>query len=343
LKDFSWTAGFAFFFTCAALVLTRSAFHLVWLPAVSLSLFGSIEWERRRIIATLSIPLFLVIGWYGKNALLFGKFTGSTWMGMSLAKATVFRLPDQEREQLIEEGTLSEVSRVFPFGPVEIYGDSIREHVPLGVPSLDRSRKSNRKENFNHFSYIEISDRYLEDSLKTIRHDPIRYGETIVRSFLLFFRPPTETSFLDVNREKIDSWNAFFTRWITLQILRFEKATKLDREGGFPVSFLVCCYSWMVLFPLTVIHGLRRVHAFRKGSVEQKKRAAVLLFLAFNILYISLIGNTLEYGENNRFCFMAQPLVLILFSLFLTEWAASHKVGMRKGDKVAPPATEATG
>lgn len=336
LKDFRWTPGFVFFLTCAALVMTRSVFHLVWLLAVSLALLKSFEWERRRILVTLSIPLLVAIGWYGKNALLFGKFSGSTWIGMSLAKTTVFRLPDRDRERLIAEGTLSEISRIRPFGPVGQFAGVIPDHVPRGVPALDRVWKADRKANYNHFSYIEISERFLAESFKTIWHDPIRYCETIVRSFFLYFRPPTETSFLDVNLEKIAGWNAFFTRWMTLQILPFEKATKLDREGGFPISFLVCCYSWMILFPLTVVFGMRRSVALGKGSPAEKKKRAVLLFLLFNILFLSLILNMLEYGENNRFCFVVQPLVLILFGLFLTDWTASHKFGHRKGDMSAP-------
>ncbi|MCA9418261.1 MAG: hypothetical protein KC917_18450 [Candidatus Omnitrophica bacterium] len=176
--------------------------------------------------------------------------------------------------------------------------------------------------NFNHLSFIEISDRYLEDSLKTIRRDPVGYGETLVRAFLLFFRPPSEMSFLDGNREKIETWNAFFTRWVTLQILPFEKATKLDREGGFPISFLVCCYFWMILFPLTLLYALRKALSYWGGNETERRKGVLLCFLVFNILYISLIGNALEYGENNRFGFLVQPLVLILFGFLLSEWLA---------------------
>ncbi|MCB9784313.1 MAG: hypothetical protein H6751_15225, partial [Candidatus Omnitrophica bacterium] len=266
LSRFTRTSGFLFFLTCCALILTRSAFHPLWLIA---SAFILLEWFPRKsksIGIVFLIPFLLAVGWYGKNAVMFGKFSGSTWLGMSLAKGTIFRLPDEEREKWIEEGALSDISEIYPFGPIVVYEGIVPEHDPTGVPALDEPWKSNHKVNFNHLSFIEISDRYLEDSLKTIRRDPVGYGETLVRAFLLFFRPPSEMSFLDGNREKIETWNAFFTRWVTLQILPFEKATKLDREGGFPISFLVCCYFWMILFPLTLLYALRKALSYWGGN-----------------------------------------------------------------------------
>ncbi|MCA9443189.1 MAG: hypothetical protein KC964_20485, partial [Candidatus Omnitrophica bacterium] len=56
-----------------------------------------------------------------------------------------------------------------------------------------------------------------------------------------------------------------------------------------------------------------------RGRERLAKNALVIAFIIFNIVYLMLIGNIFEYGENNRFRFMSDPLVLILSSIALNN------------------------
>jgi len=129
---------FLFFVVCSLLPLLRSLFHLLWLIGVVLVLLAIRTAPPKKILLAAALPLLLVAGWYAKNLILFDSFSGSSWMGMNFARATVFRLPDETREDWIEEGVLSEISSIGPFSPLSRYEPVIGEAAPTGIPCLDR-------------------------------------------------------------------------------------------------------------------------------------------------------------------------------------------------------------
>jgi len=52
----------------------------------------------------------------------------------------------------------------------------------------------------------------------------------------------------------------------------------------------------------------------------------LILFMIYNILYITLIGNTMDIGENNRFRFTLDPFLSILFVFFLLNFVARTRL-----------------
>lgn len=53
-------------------------------------------------------------------------------------------------------------------------------------------------------------------------------------------------------------------------------------------------------------------------------------FLVLNVIWIVVVGNAVELGENNRFRFVADPLCLALLGLFIQDRASRwRRVGER--------------
>jgi len=54
--------------------------------------------------------------------------------------------------------------------------------------------------------------------------------------------------------------------------------------------------------------------AFRRRPISFPY-ALTLLFIWLNLLYVTIVGNAFELGENNRFRFIVDPFFLILLGL----------------------------
>jgi hypothetical protein len=58
-------------------------------------------------------------------------------------------------------------------------------------------------------------------------------------------------------------------------------------------------------------------------------RAVTLLFIWWTVVYVGVVGNLSEYGENYRFRFVLDPLVvaaLAALPLLRTSWALSARL-----------------
>ena len=112
VQDRSLAWGMAFWVILALVCLTRSLFHPVWLLTTSAVLF----WPARdvfpaRRLFVMATPALLLVGLLsGKNLLLFGSLSGSSWLGMNVFTVAAARLPEGELRALHQAGTLSELS-----------------------------------------------------------------------------------------------------------------------------------------------------------------------------------------------------------------------------------------
>ncbi|MCD6308968.1 MAG: hypothetical protein J7M24_08250, partial [Candidatus Latescibacteria bacterium] len=113
--------GVMFFSLLAAIVLTRSLFHVAWFAAwLSIVIvLGKGRWKKTVLVA--AIPFAAALFPFAKNAVLFGGFSSSSWLGMSLSKISTMKLSEDERIDCISKGELSELSLLPPFKPVWYY------------------------------------------------------------------------------------------------------------------------------------------------------------------------------------------------------------------------------
>ncbi len=115
-RAFNAVLGVAGFSTIV--FLTRSLYHPIWaivmVVIVGLAFRASLPWKR--IGVALLIPVLFAGAWMLKNEVLFGRATFSSWFGMNLQRAVIPVLPLDEKQQMYDEGKISDIAMIGPFG-----------------------------------------------------------------------------------------------------------------------------------------------------------------------------------------------------------------------------------
>ncbi|PKQ28281.1 MAG: hypothetical protein CVT63_03545 [Candidatus Anoxymicrobium japonicum] len=318
-RDHRWALWL--FFTVLFLIAgIRSLFHFSFFIFVTAALAILNPAHRRRIAVAALIPFILLMSLYGKNQVLFGRFTTSTWMGMNVWTMTARNLPLVQRLQLIAEGKLSAVSQYDRFSELARYpatyllGTTQYED----IPALQQVRKSTGYSNFNHVAYMSIADDYLKDALYVLKHDPPTYVSGSLRSWYAYFRSSSDYVFLAANRAKLaainDVYDYLFYGKIPFDLARVPHLPIYTDSRGH------CLYLFLLVgLPLVVGYGLRLF--FTDKSLTRAQRITIM-YLCFVVIFVALLGNFLETGENNRFRFMTDPFSLALLGLFMRRWVA---------------------
>lgn len=307
----------------AAVVLTRSLFHLIWLAGGVALIAWPLRGQWRRVVATAALPVLLCVAVYAKNALLFGEFSSSSWLGMSIARLAVEPIPAAERRALVADGTIGRVSLVKPFSPVEAHPPGLLRDAPDGHPALTETHKSTRAPNYNHGAYLAIGRAYLRDARALLLERPDVYGHSVARAWSKFVMAPSIILFLRTNRERLDGWADL---WLTgLYGFTLSPSSADGRLVRPELRYEL--RSWGVVFLLlaagsVVVAGLRGLREWRRPGGDAA-RGALLLFASGTTLYVAIVGNALELGENNRFRFMVEPLVFAMIAWLLD--------GLRRG------------
>ena len=275
-----------FFGVLAAVVLTRSLFHLAWLLACLAACVSLRPGHASRILKAASVPVLVVLLVHAKNQILFGGFSTSSWLGMSLGRMTTDRMDPALRARWIREGYLSPIAAIRPYRPIGDYEAVIGAPSPTGVPVLDLPAKSTGELNLHHGAYVEVSRRFLQDAVKVIVRSPGEYLRNVRTALRRYFDPATDYHPLNRNRARIRPWE--------------ELGSRIFRPG-----FLAAAVA--LAMGLALLAGL--------GGAGTPASRAVLLFMGATILYVTATGTALEIGENNRFRFMIEPFVLTIGAL----------------------------
>ncbi len=327
-----------FFSLLSAVALTRSLFHLTWmLFFTGLTLYVAGE-QRRRLVPAALIAVALVSSVYFKNWIEFGSFSTSSWLGMNLARLAVESIPMEEREDLESQGTISAVSLVPPFSFLKKYPTDLRRaewrtrRGPVDHPVLVNPVKSTHAVNLNHLASIEISKRYRTDALTLIRRDPKQYLSSVVNGWLLFTLPPSEYSFLDRNRERLSSWDQIWNTGIYGVASAFRTDVVAQDLNDREYLQHRVSYFWVCLALASLVLAVYRgVKDLRRGV---SGHGLCLLYLSLTVLYVSVIGNALDYRENNRMRFMIEPMITVLIFWMLdralSHWATRRNDGSAK-------------
>ena len=319
-QKFGW--GLFFFSLLAFIALSWSLFHLLWLIAiVSMLLF--ILPNRKKIFLAALLPLALVTGWYAKNYILFGEFTASTWAGMNLSHPTTLRLLDEELQRMVKTGELSPFAQYESFSNPEDYLTLLPDTPETGIPLLDMTKKSIGRVNFHHLVYVETTNYYRRDALRVIRAHPALYLRSIAQSLYIFFHSASDYDFLDYNRQRIPDFEMGWNRLILGQWQMNE--TLEERTEDMSIRHV----GWWILIAfLTALFGAASYLWKSRRALNDEKNLLVL-FMWFNLLYLALAGNLIDLGENNRFRFIVDPFILMLF-LFVVVSGVHPKHAMIK-------------
>lgn len=294
--------GYAALCLAAIVVIcyTRSAFHLVYLlVAVVLMLFIKTT-DKKAFRISCVIAVVLVSALYLKNYSLYGFFGSSSWMGMNMWRIASF----SNRQEADAVAASYQLNSVNAFSAVNSFPEDMAE-VPSAWQSVDllvSERKPSGAINFNHYAYLDISARYQHASMELIMQDVPAYLNGVITAWQIYAVPPWLGRYGQQSesiRTYIDAF-AFYDMRLKGEQRLLDRRLFAPYSSGVPVLlatlFVVLYVPWLVL----------------------SKRASsplTLLFMLATILYVSVLGNSIEIYENNRFRAMTDPFLLVLLGL----------------------------
>lgn len=324
---------YAFLFTSTAgiIMLTRSIYHLLWFVLCAAVIFFLVESNRRRIFLRASIlPVLVVILLYAKNSALVGSFGPSSWMGMNLARGwplpndsmrnlNAFLEPEEIRH-LSETNKINAEWIVGPFMPPAAYTNlgyfrndkSSFWHPAITAPEKRSSLPKVMHPNFNHVDYAKISKKMLDADRAIIAEYPAKYFARVLLGFKMYLQPATGPSWFLVqsyNYNPIQKYADLLTK-LLFQGRRIELA-----RGYIPWN------SFHILFPVLVLFGMKKVFVNSNQNVT-------FAYIVLTIIWVAMITNLLEFGENNRIRFETDPLIVVLLAAGLQSFYRFLRKGL---------------
>ena len=330
----AWQAAI-FVGTLGAVVLTRSLFHLAWFLVSVVLVLILASGNRRRVLAAVSVPVLIVVGLHVQRLEEFNTFALSSSLGVSLARISVFQLPLTVRESLVAAGELSPVSLVEPLSPAPSYSGLVDVPEPTGVAVLDADEKGIYENpptnpvfraNMNSLGYLAISESYLRDSIHVIRTRPGAYLQGVKTAIEVFFRPTSDFFTLAENRARVAPVEAFYNKAI-LGVVAGGAGEIAIPGSGTHYRPGPARTAWTVVagYALAFVAGA----AFLLKAVLRRRAAAPVVvvtgFVWFTVVYVFVVSNLIEVGENNRFRLYSDPLVLVLAATLIVEWRRASK------------------
>ena len=310
--------GLLFSMMLAANALTWSLFHLVWLLGCLGMLAFLLKGSRRK--ALWALPAFLLVfALYAKNGILYGSFTASTWAGLNLFKTVTINIPEKVRKQWVKEGLVSDLALVPPYRSPDVYLKYFPDTPITGIPLLDDINMSGGYRNQHHLSYVYAGRRYLKDSLRIILHAPHYYLDNIPFAFYIFLHSASDYEPVHEIRAPIDAWD---TIWNRLFYGQWQKDESLAaRSHTFSPGHLAW---WLTLSFILVITAVP-IYLWRRRADIYKLEYGLVLFMFWNIMFVSAAGILLDIGENNRTRFSIDPFILLLTFFFLRRLVSWKK------------------
>jgi hypothetical protein len=310
----------ALFATLAAVVLTRSFFHLGWMVLV----VGYVAWaipNRLRVVCAAALPLAVASLWYAKNYFLFGAFAGSTLFGLGLSNIGTLTATREELAPLVEQGIVS------PWALVSRYQDRSQLFDPAFAPStaiplLDRPGKTTGQSNFDYLPLVAIDRQYASDAFAVIRRYPANYVLALLISNRLFFSPSSMNEYFSApNRAAAKPFERVFNPLlygVPADPGRLEQP-HFGFGDGYPleVNTSVWLIAWSAM--VFVLGGLRVRPVFTGGFVEDRPALLTLGFLLYVMLYVYALGTLVELAENYRYRFVAEPFLAVATAVLATD------------------------
>jgi hypothetical protein len=315
-----------FFGLLGCIVLTRSLFHPLWFVFVAGALIAIQRQHRRRLLVAAAVPLLLIAIWSVKNLALFGSANSSSWLGMSLCKMVTVGVPLGERVRLAEEGVLSPYALRPPYMEINKYRDLLARRDSMGVPVLDDEIRSTGNPNLNQSAYVGISRHYFDDALVLARLHPGLYLRGVAHALFIYFRPASEYLAFFPNRPSVQCVDRAVNRFLLGQI-RYERP-------GFEANEEAIDYAWQVqrtgivialLYGVVLLWSIVNLWTCLRLPSSITPHSAMFMYLFSSLLYVSVVGNMLEIGENCRFRFMVDPFFVVLLAMALTRALTRRK------------------
>jgi len=302
--------GLLFSMMLAANALTWGLFHLVWLlGCLGVAVFLLKGYRRK---AWWLFPAFLLVfTWYAKNAVLYDSFTASSWAGLNLFKTVTLRIPGEVRKQWVKEGIVSELALVPPYRSPDVYLQYFPDTPLTGIPLLDDINISTGYRNQHHLSYVYAGERYLKDSVRILVHAPRYYLDILPYSIYIYLHSASDYEHVFDIRVPIDGWDTVWNRLFYGQWRKDESL--VERSQTFSPDHV----AWWLALGFLLVITATPVYVWRKQDQFQSIEYGLILFMFWNVLFVSAAGILLDQGENNRFRFVIDPFLSLLSLYFV--------------------------
>jgi len=319
-------AAFTWFVALAGIgALTRSLLHPLWFagalvvlllarpPTRPTSTARPLGWGRAA--ALISVPALLILGVLVKNQVVFGEPTMSSWFPWNLSRITIAELPDDVRQRLIDEGTISETANYPVFLPYEDYAPVAPPCTPShpDVPVLAETEKENGHINPSYECYLPLLDQYAHDSVAAGLAEPGYAARAVLGSFQIWVESASQYAFVYDNRLHIDG---FDERYRQIVLLDVPWDPPIETDSGWWIPLGTPGGRWR--FSVTIVVSTIAAVSLAARALWRRRRGALgpvdatLLVIGYQVAAITLIGNAFEIGENNRFRFMVEPITLVV-------------------------------
>ncbi|MBN2209157.1 MAG: hypothetical protein JW759_07665 [Candidatus Coatesbacteria bacterium] len=315
-KQKTWLA-FCFFFSLFLILGIRTLFHIFYfvIIAVMLMIFCRPNW--RKVVLAALIPFLLILSIYSKNLIVFGTFSASSLLGMNVLDLITSNLSVEDRRQMVADGKVSELVLVDRFLALDQYPAKYRDvGGKTGIPALDEATKSTGRPNYNHLAYPKLSQQYLKDFLTLLKERPWAYVKGVEHACLLYIMPGIITMPFGSHRKETAFLESIYD---TCFYGRLDVDLGLDHVSPFSLMPGYRFYVFLLFgFPILIAYGLVLSLRTQAKSVPlNRQQRIVVLYLCFNIIWVAVVGNLLELGDNNRFRFMTDPFYIVLLGLFI--------------------------
>ena len=346
-RRFGWLL--VFFGILWILAWTRAIVHVVYVIAV----VGMVLWRTRpvrlRQVAAAGVLLALVLAPYVKNYVVFGKFTQSTWFPGNLAKVVIFPVSYKKRLELYHHGKISKYSAHIwqPDPEKKDKDEAYRTHEDergnpywnspgflkpyLGLPRVpvlfDRFKSTHTGKsaypNINYVGMIGTYEQVMKDDIKLALDYPNIVLTSWCYSFLIYTMPSYIQAYISANNTTaaqpvIHVYERLYGK-VPAGFLH-HVARWLEKNWDY-VPFFNPKNIYLVLMlgiPLLLYYGMRR---YRRSSDPVER--PVLLYILGTVLFVMLVGNLADCGENNRFRFLTDFMYVFLSGLALQGLAAA--------------------
>lgn len=325
--------------------LTRALLHPVWLVAfVAIVLLATrASLRRRTVLAVIAVPVVLVGGWVLKNQILFGEPSLSSMAGSSLGRGVIATMPRTVVDDLVRSGSITPAARVRPFSTYDAYLPAIgRCRTTWTQPVVRTLIKRSGIGNFNADCYLRVDHQQLDNALVLLRERPGDYLGTrsapAAMHFVHGLAPGLGT--------QADNWvyEGLGRVWDPA-LMRVDVDV---RDGGWNMPLLPNLpdtqMSVTLLAATCFVLGVGTRSAVRllRPSDERRPEDVGRVLIALTVGFIALVSILTEFGENGRFRFLVDPLVLGLAVGMLVTTAARVLARWRSTRSPLPESPDTT-
>jgi hypothetical protein len=312
--------GVLFTSSVAALVLLRASFHPLLMVVVVVIVWRQLRLDLRQLALIAAVPLLVVGAWSVKNVAVFDSWTNSTWAGMNLSYLARAGVTQARCEQLVAQHAVSADACQKAFRPPSAYAEQFPRTAHYGVPATDRLTKSTGQPNFNASVYIDVAARYQHDAIELLRRGGLSaVTRAELAAYTAWAQPGDDSLQLRALRTPIGGYADWFDRLVLLRPVATgwnDPARFAASAGAFPWGDALgsVSYTLLALFGFAIYGG---VAGWRRGRSGSRALQCVCTVGLVVLVSSVLVGNALDYRENNRFRVEVAPVTLVLAAVGL--------------------------